>query len=797
MDDRTAATDRPTLTDRTANPDRQRTSRRRTAVASALVATAMLAGGTAAGGALASAVATHRPRPAAHRTAAHRPAAHRTAAHRTAAHRTAAHRTAARGSAASGSAAHRSSPAASTAPAAPACAHPSSSAALLTETAGGAVRGCWLVGVHPVGAYTVALSGAPGGWLGGAAVGQGASVTLSPPSGRPGAAVTIDGRLSAPIPANQAQATADVCFDGCQGLVDDAAPVRWQHGTPGVPAGMVERFSTVAHVPLAPFFVGVRLHGLVSGTYPIGVGCLGPTTSGCALHPAQGSAPFRLAVPHPIPCRPVGTCTALHLSPASGPPGTAVAVTGFAPLTLLTENEPFGYQLSVHPAAAGAGSAGAGSAGEGSAGQAAGGTSLTLAPTRFQVTAPMSWSSVARTRPVRSETTGPAPGPISQDQADPAMVARCVPGAVDLVSVATGAVVGRVPTAGVAAATLPGHLHWWPGGPAGPGRPAAACVDVLAAGGPGGGPGGAAGGAPGVVLAAFTAAPPEGAPPVYDVAVASTDGGRTWRALPVPAGAGPGTFSGFAAAPDHAVVARFSSSGASGSPVELEERSTDGLHWHPASVGCPAVGPCLRLGPYAPGNCAMNGTFQDLLTSGITPGRLAPITGDWPAPLDACGPGQLVATSPTSALVVQSTSPFLVTATTDGGRRFVDVGLPPLTVPNGTAPLGQGGSFPAGNGGGLLLLPDGSLLETTGTLPALAGQQAARPAAAAWHLLRPGATAWCAVGPLEVRGARAAAGTPISPPVAAGGRLWWQDQAAGSTGSGGLTSTAGVSCPGG
>lgn len=667
-----------------------------------------------------------------------------------------------------------------------ACAHPASSGAELAQAPNGTVSGCWLVGVHPTGHDTVALSGYRGAFLGGATVGRAVAVTLSPSGGRPGTTVTILGRLLVPIPTRTAPAMANVCFDGCDGLVDQATPVHWHPGA-GVPAGTVARFTALGHVPTAPFYVGDRVQGLVSGTYPVGIACLGPAISGCGLHPAEGSAPFHLTVTHPVACRPVMTCTTLHLSPASGPPGTAVAVHGFAPVMLEIGNEPFAYSLSVRPAPTGAAPAG----------PPTGGGSLTLAPAPFTVTAPRPWSSLAATRPVRSVATGPSPGPISQDAADPSLLAHCAPGGVGLVSSATGAVVRTIPTSAVAGAELPGHLRLWPGVGGGPatGRPAPTCVDVLVAL-----PRSttARGNAPDVVLAAFTAASPVGAPPIDNVAMATTDGGRTWHALPIPRGAGPGTFSAFAVAPDHRLVARFATSqdgrggGAGRRPAEVEEISTDGVHWRTATVGCPPVGPCLRLGPFAPGNCAMNGAFQFLLTARGAPGRLSPLTGQWPGPVNACRPGQLAATSVDGALVIDSTSPFLVEATADGGRHFVDVGLPPLDVANGTPPLGDGGSFPPGSGG-LVLLPDGSLLETTGALPAIAGHTAARPAP--WHLLRPGATAWCAVGPLIVHGPGAVAGEPISTPVPLGGRLWWQAQAPPSgASSGALASAAGPVC---
>ena len=47
------------------------------------------------------------------------------------------------------------------------------------------------------------------------------------------------------------------------------------------------------------------------------------------------------------------------------------------------------------------------------------------------------------------------------------------------------------------------------------------------------------------VLAAFSVAPVQGAPPFYDVALTTRDGGRTWLPLPVPPGTAATGFGGF------------------------------------------------------------------------------------------------------------------------------------------------------------------------------------------------------------------------------------------------------------
>lgn len=655
----------------------------------------------------------------------------------------------------------------------PACSAPAGSAAELTQQLDGALSGCWLVGPRAPGTYHVALAGYVGQYLGGRATGSPVAVTLSPSSARPGSVVVVHGRLLVPEPERAAPQTADVCVDGCDGLVEDGVSLHWLAGGgphEAVPAGDVARFTARAELPDAPFFVDGHLHSLVSGLYPVGVACVGeagPATAGCGLHPAQGSALVHLVVAHPVLCPPRGSCAHLELSPPDAPPGTAVRVRGVAPVSQII-GQPFGYTLAVARTLAVRARAPAGSGG-----------AVQLAPTAFRVEAPSPWSDLPATRPLASQVAGPEPGPTSLDVSDPGLVATCAPGAIRLVSVATGAVVGTVPTRPVDAVHFGGGVALWPSPAASAGSDATAprsCVDVLVDPG-----------RTGAVFAAFDAAGPAGAPPVGEVGAVTTDGGAVWRAVPAPRGSSVQLLSGFSVGASGAVDAAFVPAGERTTAPEVVEASADGgAHWHPVPLGCPAVGPCLDLGPFAPGNCAMNGTSQELLVSSDG-GRHVEVAGQsWPGELDACGPAEVAATSASGALVVDSSSPFLVLSTTDGGRSFADVGLPALRLPGASSALGLGGTFPFGSGG-LVLLPDGSLLATTGSAPPAAGQPGT--STLPWHLLRAGATSWCRVGPLPVRSgpasssprpAGAGGSGPISPVAALAGRLWWSPLEPGS-----------------
>jgi hypothetical protein len=632
----------------------------------------------------------------------------------------------------------RSVPGASTP--APACSLPGS-AEDLSQSLDGRVSGCWLVGAQAPGVDDVGLAVVtPPPPVGAAALGPHVTVEISPASGPPGTHVALSGTVSVPLPASGVTQFANVCFDGCGGLTESGVALHWLTK----PGGRVaQRFRASVFVPESPWLVDGRAHGLVSGTYEIGVQCAGEEVGGCGLGAAQGSAPFHLEVAHPKPCPTIAACSSLRLVPDSAPPGSAVGVSGTAPLSQII-GQPFGYGLvDVGPSTATTGD------------------ETVVAREQFRVLIDTAWSDISWTKPLVLSPTGPPPGPVTADASAPGDVAWCDPtGSIELVSAKTGAEISTVPTTTVRAARLAPGLKLFASPP--PAVPS--CSSVLAS------PSN-----PTTYYAVFEAALPEGAPPVYQVGLVTTDSGRSWQEVPTPSGSAQGLISGFELGARGSVEALFAPSGPGAVPgatatgttpggrasggkgsvraAELAESSAaPGAPFRPASLTCPASGPCLLLGPYAPGNCAMNENFQQLLV--MRDGRFV-AGGDSPLPAapDSCAPSSLAATGPSTALVVNSQSQFPLVETTDGGRSFVPVALPPLRLVGSGGPtvLGQGASFEA-SGAGLVLLQSGALLATTGGGPdvTLAGGSGSGPASGHWELLVPHATRWCTTAKVAV-----------------------------------------------
>jgi hypothetical protein len=256
-----------------------------------------------------------------------------------------------------------------------------------------------------------------------------------------------------------------------------------------------------------------------------------------------------------------------------------------------------------------------------------------------------------------------------------------------------------------------------------------------------------AAGTPVGLAAAFSVALPPGGPPFYDVAVVTYDGGRPWAPVPVPPGATAAAFGGFRYR-GAAVEVMFAARTRVGSvyPVldparpRAELSTADGRTWAPAPQGCPAAGPCVSLGPFAPGNCAMNGSEQQVERS-TDGGRQWSELG-FPPWVQACGQATLVALSARSELLVDSTSSYPVLRTTDGGRTWCDIALPPR-----------------GGDGDLTVLPDGSLVMSHGI------QYVGR-----WKLLRPGGHAWCRLTAPSPAVQRL---NQLSAPAVINGALWW------------------------
>jgi hypothetical protein len=259
------------------------------------------------------------------------------------------------------------------------------------------------------------------------------------------------------------------------------------------------------------------------------------------------------------------------------------------------------------------------------------------------------------------------------------------------------------------------------------------------------------------VVAVFNVASArEGGPPFEYVALSTPDSGASWTAVQVPAGSAAALFGGLRGGPGGELEAVFaprvtprvpepSFPGPAGTP--LVDATTDGVSWHQLPLACPASGPCLQLGAAAWARCAAIGSYQEVLRSAPY-GRgwtLSP-TVDWP---NGCAQAAVVAAGQRTALLVNSLSQFPLSETTDGGLRWVDIGVPTV---HGHGYL-QGTYGP----GGLTLLPSGALLDSGDGGP--------------WRLLSARANRWCTITgvPLALQALQQNGAATV-----AAGQLWWQ-----------------------
>jgi len=494
-------------------------------------------------------------------------------------------------------------------------------------------------------------------------------------------------------------------------------------------------------VPAAPWIEqdSDKVHYLVSGTYPIGIQCV-ESLSGCALGGSEGSTYFRLQVAKSAVtpwCRTDSSCAYLAVTPRRALPGEMVRVTGYAPLeSVIGSDEPFTFELQVLQGRPRGPEV---KFNEPTTGVSA--VDLSLGHGAVEVAAPPEWNSLPRIAPLGEIDAG-LPS-ISADPANPSTVAWCVSASV-IVSGVGGQ--SRVPTASAAGALVAMGLAPLGTGE-GPGPSEPNCVTALQLGAESDD----LGESPPVVVAVFVVAPDGEAPPTADVALLSTNDGQTWTPLPAPPGTDPTAFGGFRVQGQDLEALFSAATTGVGSPPPLVETSHDGGHtWHTAGLACPTRGPCVTLGAYAPGNCAMNGTSQAVLGS-TNSGQSWTQIG-WPATVNACAPAELVATSPHAEFLVASASPYALTRSIDSGTTWSDIGLPAL-------PGEDVGVGPGLGPGGIILLPAGALLST--------GEQGS---STKWELLRPGATSWC-----SVRGVSSAErhSTLDAQVELIGAQIWW------------------------
>ena len=605
-----------------------------------------------------------------------------------------------------------------------------STSGVLTQTMNGRLSGCLLIAPLAAGAHTVVLEQIP-------LVGQSTppgkklpkapklrppnepagALTLSPSSGGPGTKVTITGRLSAP--RRQRFDYPNFCWDGClNGLGYAGIQVRWKSS---------REFTARLVVPAAPWIEGgpVRIVPLTSGRYPIGVQCL-VEGKGCSGESSEGTAYFALRVPSsPGWCRTLASCAVLHVSPGRTPPGATVRVSGYAPLVSVTgADQPFVFELEVIR--------GRPHGDQVVLRHSHGETIALFGHAGLRVSAPPTFASLAQSAPIAQSIAGVSP--IAGAPGDPSLVAWCGESSI---AMSDAGVSATVSTAAAGAVLKQMGFDFEGSSPP--------CVAVVPT-------------AAGSVVAAFAVGvAPYGAPPDYDVALVTSDGGTSWTALPVPERSTAAGFGGFRETAT-SVIAVFSTVTKGGTPAYpdlapdrpvIETTADAGATWTPGALGCPAAGPCLTLAAFELENCAMIGETQDVLRS--TDGGASWSEPFVPSPVDACSEAELAATSSQDALLIDTGGLFPLLASGNGGLSWHDVALP-------RAP--HQSSYGLGLGpGGLTLLPDGALL--------LSGDSGY---SGGWELLVHGSKAWCHV---QSPGAALQNAQQQSALTVIGTELWW------------------------
>lgn len=589
---------------------------------------------------------------------------------------------------------------------------------------------------------------------------SGAWIQLIPDTGEPGSQVQIEGYLPGGPTQSEAQSdtalsTTTVCWQGClDGLTLENQPVKWSASEPG-------RFESSFTVPSIPWLGANGPQPVQPGDYSVGVQCLGPDLSGCALKPAQASATFHLQGQASQRCQPDQTCAQLTFTPAQASPGMTVEFTGWAPLAQVIGDQPSGYSLVIKPQTA-QGQAqmlaqvqqqmdgslsgqftvpltvpGQGLLNPGTYDLAlqvyriASGEAVYLAATSFDISAPTAWSQLDLGAPlwVHPSDNLIQPGFYVSDKSN-GPIAYCAQNEIQ-VSQDGGQSWTSISTAPVAQAAAATDYPLMQQNASG----VAPCSSLMLDGVH-----------PDSVYAVFeTMNKTYGAPPVFYQGYVTQDGGKTWQQVPAPDPSLVEHFGGFWTDENGLVQALYQSpsQSSSGSPtVEVLQTSDGGATWNPGALVCPDSGPCLRWGA-APGSIPGMGSPlpQDVLISQDG--------GDtWSAPgpsaeLRAVGPNQISAFNDQTALVITSMTEFPLQLTRDGGQSWQVIAIPAL--PGGGA---GGASYD-----GLQVLPDGSLI-------------ALSPDQSGWLRLAPGASQWCSLqaSPLPNQAVRLAA---------QGDQLWW------------------------
>jgi hypothetical protein len=240
---------------------------------------------------------------------------------------------------------------------------------------------------------------------------------------------------------------------------------------------------------------------------------------------------------------------------------------------------------------------------------------------------------------------------------------------------------------------------------------------------------------PKTVYAGFEASQAGSIPPVFNVALVTSNMGRSWRFVSPPRGDSVTDFAGFIERPGgvEMLYARnyfFPLKPGQSTTFVAATSSNGGRVWKDVDLGCPAATPCVIFGPQSPqGACGMSSWQQSVLVGGTGEGTTAT---RWRAAgsvstVSQCGSQQLIATKSGDEFLIDRGRSSALLYTHDG-IHWTNVTLPKI---DGKPVGGRFASF-----GEIMTLA------ANGDLVAVAGS----PLATTEHLeiLKAGSNAWCA-----------------------------------------------------
>lgn len=571
--------------------------------------------------------------------------------------------------------------------------------------------------------------------------GESITLSLSSATVEPGAEVVVAGRLSEPV--TQEQRSANLCWDGCDGLQEQGVLVHWSSPT---------AFRMTLRVPETAWLVsaddGVSVHALTSGSYEVGVQCL-TSISGCALEAPEAQIAVRLKAPRPTRCLAGERCATMTLSTTTARIGDVVLLRGWAPVQSVI-GRPFSYSLALAPVST-----------------ARSYPSLTFAPLEkandfdveltprtLNVEPSVTWAQMGRVH-YDSSTFSGASTTATSSGSD--LVAWCRPTGIVITGGSRSAAVATL----AARSALAGTSLKIPS----PAPAAPQCVDVQLD--------------PSFsdsVFAGFEAEEGDSMPPIYQAPLYTTDAGRSWHVVPVPDGLSLEDFAGFVHAGGRMEAMFESPGGETGRDVPqgtdhglvvVESTADGGASWTPSTLGCPSSGPCVGFGPYEWGNCNMSVDLQPLL---VGPPGVSAATGvrwtdsSWVTTVDSCFSQQLVVSSARELFLLDPSSQYPLLESSDAGHAWSYRALPRISA----ASYGLD-SVPLGNS--LVLSPDGSLFEVVTTQTG-SRQELFR--------LYPSATSWCQVP--RALGMSTAASGEVGALRVGGAELLWNQTTTKSTG---------------